>query len=137
MTATWVRVWREGISPQLSTAALEALRAGLMTDDARICQGTTTEPPPLPACDDFPCERADPVAFALWVGDGLTTVREIHDRWAEVMAKCDALLEETTVCRWFLTAIDEMTREDMRRQLLAEVNASLASRMAGAAVEVA
>ena len=39
---SWRMVWREGFAPVLSTAGLLALREALLSDDARLSQGSTT-----------------------------------------------------------------------------------------------
>jgi hypothetical protein len=47
----WKRVWRASL-PHISTQALEALRDALLTDDKRLLQGATTQPPPLQCVRD-------------------------------------------------------------------------------------
>jgi hypothetical protein len=44
---TWVKVWRDGIVPELTTKGLLGLAAALQRDDVGIITGATTSPPPL------------------------------------------------------------------------------------------
>src|SRR5262245_32467755 len=126
---TWRKVWREGLTPLLSTPGLEALRRALVTDDGRLSQGTTTTPPPLPCVQDWPVEGACAVTYCGWQGDGLDTVAEAEEFFARVCYDVDQRLGEPAACRWFLNWFDETPRDDMRRQLLAEVNRALAQRV--------
>jgi hypothetical protein len=127
---TWRKVWREGVAPQLSTAGLEALRQGLLSDDSRLLQGATTTPPPLQCVQDWPVEAACALGYCGWQGDGLETVGEVEEFFAKVCFEADQLLGEAAACRWFLNWFDDTPRPEMRRLLLAEVNRSLAHRLA-------
>jgi hypothetical protein len=123
---SWRKVWREGMAPQLSPAGLEALRHALLTDDARLLQGATTTPPPLQCVQDWAVEAACALGFCGWQGEGLETVAEVEEFFARACYETDQLLGEPAACRWFLNWYDETPREEMRRQLLAEVNRLLA-----------
>jgi hypothetical protein len=123
---SWRKVWREGMAPQFSPAGLEALRQALLTDDARLLQGATTTPPPLQCVQDWPVEAACALGFCGWQGEGLETVAEVEEFFARACYETDQRLGEPAACRWFLNWYDETPREDMRRQLLAEVNRLLA-----------
>jgi hypothetical protein len=125
----WRKVWREGVAPQLSTAGLEALRLALTTDDQRLLQGATTTPPPLQCVQEWAVEAACAVGFCGWQGDGLETVAEVEEFFARVCFEADQALGEPASCRWFLNWFDETPREEMRRQLLAEVGRTLAQRL--------
>ena len=127
---SWRKVWREGLAPQLSTLALEALARGLMTDDPRLLQGATTTPPPLQCVQDWPVEGACGLGYGSWQGDGLETVAEVEEFFARACFEADQRLGEPAACRWFLNWFDDTPREEMRRLLLAEVNRSLAQRRA-------
>jgi hypothetical protein len=125
---SWRKVWREGLAPLLSVAGLEALRAALVQDDQRLQQGATTTPPPLQCVQDWPVEGACAVGFCGWQGEGLETVGEVEEFFARMCFEIDQRLGEPAGCRWFLNWFDETPRDEMRRQLLAEVNRSLAQR---------
>jgi hypothetical protein len=56
----------------------------------------------------------------------LETVSEVEEFFARACFETDQRLGEPAACRWFLNWYDETPREEMRRQLLAEVNRSLA-----------
>jgi hypothetical protein len=127
---SWRKVWREGLAPQLSTTALEALARGLMTDDPRLLQGATTTPPPLPCVQDWPVEGACGLGYGAWQGDGLETVADVEEFFARACFEADQRLGEPAACRWFLNWFDDTPRPEMRRLLLTEVNRSLAQRLA-------
>ena len=126
---SWRKVWREGLVPLLSTAALEALRLGLVTDDARLLQGATTTPPPLQCVQDWPVEGACALGYCGWQGDNLETVAEVEEFFARMCFEIDQRLGEPAGCRWFLNWFDETPRDEMRPQLLTEVSRALARRL--------
>jgi hypothetical protein len=125
---TWQKVWRDGIAPQLSTPALVALQKALATDDKRLLQGATTSPPPLQCVQDWPVEGACSLGYCGWQGEGLETVAEVEEFFAHVCYEADQKLGEPAACRWFLNWFDETPREEMRRQLAAEIAHVLAQR---------
>ena len=127
----WRKVWRDGLDPLLSTAGLDALRRALIQDDSRLLQGTTTSPPPLQCYQDWPVEATCVLGYPGWQGDGLETVAEVEDTFAKLCFEVDQRLGEPAGCRWFLNWFDDTPRADMRRQLLAEVNRTLARRASG------
>jgi hypothetical protein len=75
------------------------------------------------------------VGFCAWKGDGLETVAEVEEFFARVCFEADQVLGEPAACRWFLNWFDETPRDEMRRQLLPEVNRVLAQRL-GQNVEI-
>jgi hypothetical protein len=125
---SWRKVWRDGVEPLLSTQSLEVLRRGLLDDDPRLVQGATTTPPPLQCVQDWPVEGACAVAYCGWLGDGLETVGEVEEFFARMCFEVDQRLGEPAGCRWFLNWFDETPRDEVRRELLAEVEATLARR---------
>ena len=125
---TWRKAWRDGVAGQLSTAGLEALARALCVDDKRLLQGATTTPPPLQCVQDWKVEAACAAGFCGWQGDGLETVAEVEEFFARVCFEADQALGEPAGCRWFLNWFDETPREEMRRQLLAEVVLALKAR---------
>ena len=126
---SWRLVWREGFVPVISTAGLQALREALLGDDPRLTQGSTTTPPPLMCVQDWPVEAACAIGLCGWLGDGLKTVGEVELRFAETLHKADQLLGEPAACRFFLDWFDDTPRDQMRRELLAEVETALVDRM--------
>src|SRR5688500_11075120 len=114
-------VWRLGFAPALSRKGLEALRDALAADDPRLTQGSTTTPPPLMCVQDWPVEAACALGYCGWVGDGLETVGEVEEFFARMCFEVDQRLGEPAACRWFLNWYDETPRDEMRRELLAEV----------------
>jgi hypothetical protein len=127
---SWRKVWRDGLEPLISTAGLEALRAALQSDDARLLQGATTTPPPLQCVQDWPVEAACALGYCGWQGEGLESVAEVEEYFARLCFEVDQRLGEPAACRWFLNWFDETPRDEMRALLLAEVNRTLAHRRA-------
>jgi hypothetical protein len=130
---SWRKVWREGLAPQLSTAGLNALRRALIDDDPRLLQGATTSPPPLQCVQDWPVEGACGLGYCGWQGHHLESVAEVEEFFARACFEADQRLGEPAGCRWFLNWFDETPREEMRAQLLVEVNRTLAQRLTRAA----
>ena len=135
MIEAWRKVWRHGIAPQLSRAALEALRQALAIDDPRLLQGATTAPPPLQTVQDRPVEGACPIGYSGWQGDGLATVGEVEQFFADTCHAADRLIGEPAGIRYFTNFWDDSPRHFARLLLLAEVEGELARRSgkAGAA----
>lgn len=128
MVESWRKVWREGVVPLLSTRSLEALRQGLLTDDTRLIQGATTNPPPLACVADWPAEGACALGYCGMVGEGLEKVVEVEEFFARMCFEIDRRLDEPGGCRWFLNFFDETPRDEMRRELLAEIDLALSAR---------
>ena len=125
---SWRQVWRLGIAPVLSDCELEALAKGLRDDDPRLTQGSTTTPPPLISVQDWPVEAACALGYCGWMGKGLEKVGEVEKRFAELCFDADQRLGEPAACRWFLNWFDDCPRDEMRRELLAEVELILNKR---------
>lgn len=130
---SWREVWRNGFAPILSTASLTALAEALRTDDKRLTQGSTTTPPPLMCVQDWPVEGGCCLAICGWLGEGCETVGETEEFFARCCFEADQRLGEPAACRWFLNWFDDTPRDQMRRELLAEVELALAERAAPAA----
>lgn len=126
---SWRLVWREGFAPVISTCGLEALRGALQNDDPRLTQGSTTTPPPLMCVQDWPVEAACALGFCGWQGDELETVGQVEEFFARLCFEADQRLGEPAACRWFLNWFDDTPRAEMRRELLAEVERTLAERI--------
>lgn len=126
---SWRKVWRDGLASQLSTAGLEALRKALVEDDSRLIQGATTSPPPLQCVQDWPVESCCVLGFCGWKGDGFETVAEVEEEFARICFEADQVLGEPAACRWFLNWYDDTPRDEMRRELIAEVNLVLRERI--------
>ncbi len=134
---SWRKVWREGVTPLIETEGLEALRAALVTDDARLLQGATTTPPPLQCVQDWPVEGACALGYCGWQGEGLHSVAEVEEYFARLCFEADQRLGEPAACRWFLNWFDETPRDAMRALLLPEVHRTLAQRQARLQIEAA
>lgn len=126
---SWRNVWRKGVAPLLSVESLESLRQGLVNDDPRLLQGATTSPPPLQCVQDWPVEAACALGYCGWQGDGLETVAEVEEFFARMCFEIDQQMGEPAACRWFLNWFDDTPREEMRIELLVEVQKALAERL--------
>ena len=125
---SWRHTFRNGFVPVFSTKGLEALRDALRSDDPRLLQSATTQLPPLMCVQDWPVEGADAVAYTGWQGDGLETVGEVEEYFARCCFEADQRLGEPAACRWFLNWYDDTPRDEMRRELLVEVELAIRSR---------
>lgn len=125
---SWRKVWRDGFVLVISTEGLEALKLALQNDDPRLTQGSTTTPPPLMCVQDWPVEAACALGYCGWQGNDLKTVGEVEEFFARVCFEADQRLGEPAACRWFLNWFDDTPRNDMRRELLAEVEHALQER---------
>ena len=125
---SWRTVWRDGFAPVLALSGLEALRDALAGDDDRLTQGSTTTPPPLMCVQDWPVEAACAVGYCGWQGAGLETVGEVEEYFARCCFEADQRLGEAAACRWFLNWFDDTPRDEMRDELLAEVERAIEDR---------
>lgn len=124
----WRKIWRDGLVPVLSSEGLVALRDALERDDYRLTQGSTTTPPPLLCVQDWVVEAACAIGFCGWHGEGLATVGEVEEFFARKCFEADGILGEPAAVRWFLNWFDDTPRDEMRRELLAEVTLALEGR---------
>ena len=128
---TWRTVWRNGFSKVLPKRSLEALRDALRGDDSRLTQGSTCTPPPLNCVRDWPVEAGCAIGFCGAIeagGFGEATVGEVEELFAKACFDCDQILGEPAECRHFLNFFDDTPRTAMRRELLVEVEITIASR---------
>ncbi len=124
----WQKVWREGFAPLLSTTGLHALRRALIDDDERLMQGATTSPPPMTCVQDWLIEGTCAIGFCGWQGEGLETVGEVEEFFAQSCHEADQRLGLPGGCRYFLNWFDDTPRDQMRRLLLGEVELMLSER---------
>jgi hypothetical protein len=86
---------------------------------------------------DWPVEGACVVGYCAWQGDGLDTVGEVEETFARVCFEADQRLGEPAAVRYFLNWYDDTPRDEMRRELLSEVNRALSERYVPGAAEPA
>lgn len=124
----WRRVWREGIAPQLTVYELSGLAHAIASDDPKLIQGATTSPPAFGAFLKLQCEAACAIGYCGWLGDEPRTVGEVEAFFQRVCDGADAAMEAPAALRYFLNWVDDTPRDEMRRQLLAEVHVALSAR---------
>ena len=128
---SWRLTWRTRFAPILSDAGLTALAEALRTDDQRLTQGCTTNPPPLMCNDAEPVGATCPIAFCGWQGDGLDSVGTVGEFFNAACFKADQLLGEPAACRWLLNHWDDAPRGQAFAELLGEVEYELSKRGVG------
>ncbi len=122
----WRRVWRIGFAPHLGLPQLESLRDGLAADAPGLIQGETARGAWGTHDRAEACACACALGYALWRGDGLETVGEVLDAFAALCGLADRALGGRVACAPFLEWFDDSPREEVRRQLLPEVERALA-----------
>lgn len=126
--APWQVAWRQGFAPLISNSGLKSLLTALEEDDPRLLQGATTMPPPLQCVMDWPVEGACALGYCGWRGDGLDSVGEVEEYFAQRCFECDQAIGEPAGCRHFLNWFDDTPRHQMRAMLIAEVVRSMEER---------
>jgi hypothetical protein len=121
----WRRVWREGLAPHLSRAALLTLQSALLNDHPRLLQGTVSSPPPLDALRECAVNGACAISWCGWQGEGLQSVGQVEQYFHRTCDAAAAALQDPAACRYFLNWYDAAPRAEMRRELLAEVKLAL------------
>jgi hypothetical protein len=130
----WRTIFRDGFAPGFSEIALHAASIALRDDDPRIVQGATTTPPPLLCVQDWPVEAACFIGYCGWKGEGLRTVGEVEVFHAKACYDADQRIGELAGCRHFLNWYDDSPRDEMRRELLLEIDAELRRRQTNPAL---
>lgn len=122
---SWRKVWREGIAPQLSTKALEELRYGLEKDSDFLLQGACSKPPMLECNYDKECEGGCAMVYGAWMAGEVKTVGQADEYFHNIVASqlmsdgCDNCVRD------FLNWFDDTPRDEMRREMIREVDNEL------------
>jgi hypothetical protein len=77
---------------------------------------------------DWPVEAACALGFCGWQGEKLETVGDVEEYFARCCFEADQRLGEAAACRWFLNWFDDTPRDEMRKELLAEVERAIEER---------
>lgn len=133
MKTRWRHVWRLGLAPFISSRGLAALETALETDDSRLLQGATCSPPLLEVWSARKICAACALGWTGWHGEDLRSIGAVADYFHRLCDQADEALNEPGASRFFLNWYDDAPRDEMRQQLLAEVQLELRSRMAVAA----
>ena len=125
----WKQVWRNGISPALTTKELVILQKGLISDDPKLIQGKTinifveheSEAPVrvIGACA---------LAYCGWIGSNLETMTDVLQTFNDTCTRIAIHLKTTIGFIPFVKWFDNTPREQMRQELLEEVNIELERR---------
>lgn len=126
---SWRKVWREGIAPHLLTDGLKSLLVALRKDDPRIIQGANTLPYPEKSVPDWPVEACDAVCWTYWQGRPSVSLEEIELQFATICYTCNETLGYEAITQ-FLDAYDRWPRQEMRQNMIEEVELVLAHRAA-------
>src|SRR5262249_25482250 len=92
-----------------------------------LIQGQTALPL-WPCPPDWPAEGACLIGYAGWRGEGLQSVGEVNEFFAEMCTAIDGLMHEPGGCRHLMNAYDVWPREEMIRELLPEIEREQARR---------
>jgi hypothetical protein len=77
---------------------------------------------------DWPVEAACATGFCGWQGEGLNTVAEVEEYFAQLCYEVDLRLGEPAAIYWFLNWFDETPRDEMRLLLAGEIRSELIRR---------
>ncbi len=139
----WRKVFREGFVPLLTEEHLLHLKKGLEEDDPRLLQGATTLPPPLAVVQDWPVEAACLTCYPWAMANGgisqpraspeeynryaleVPSVGMVEEEFAKISYEIDQRMGEPAAVRWLLNWWDETPREQVRLEVLAEVQLAL------------
>lgn len=143
----WRQIWRDGIVPELTRDNLLVLRHALASDDPRLMQRGTTMPPPLMCVQGWPVEAACLLAYPGVVAAGgfaldydadrkpilpfredAATVAQAEDSFARLCSAADRRVGEAGAVRHLLGFWDDGLRDDVRVEMLTEVNFNLRER---------
>lgn len=128
----WRKVFRDGFAKVLPTSGLKAAAQALRDDDKQLLtSGQTTLPVCMTATKHWACEGACFLGYVGWwdANLGLSTVDQVEEFFAKACFDADQRLGEPAACRHFLNWFDDTPRDEMRRELLAEVERAIAARI--------
>jgi hypothetical protein len=128
---SWRKVWRECFGPQLTIDHLIEIKHALVTDDPRLIQGNTCEPPPMQCVQNWPVERACLIGLCGVIengGWGEATVGDVANTFERMCQEVDEIAVDLAACRHLLNWFDETPRDEMRLTLLPEVELAIASK---------
>ena len=129
----WKKVFRNGLLPHITEIELRTLRKLIVEDDKRLLQGATTTPPPLMCVQDWSVEAACLTGMCGWASltaGELTeaTVGDVEAAFAKLCFDIDQTIGEPGGVRHLLCWYDETPRDEMRRELLIEIDLALSNK---------
>lgn len=126
----WRSTWRQGIALCLSGEALAALRDGLAADDPALLQGEAVQPHPFQVNGQRPAAGCCAACYGAWKAGEVATVAEVEEYFARVCRDADAHIGHPASVRFFFGGWDDLPRETIRLELLAEVDREISRRAA-------
>ena len=128
---SWRLVWRDGFVPVLSTAGSGSAAGRPPGRRPAAHPGQHHHPAPAHVRAGLAGRgRLRPRRSAAGRATDLETVGQVEEFFARGCFEADQRLGEPAACRWFLNWFDDTPRDEMRRELLAEVERALADRAA-------
>jgi hypothetical protein len=124
----WRRVWREGFAPNLPIKGLRSLRNALVADNPALIQGSTCYPPCLQELASMNVEACCPITYCGYGAGIAPTVGKADVFFQEMCDLCDQHFAHPSQCGQFLSWVDDVPRDEMRRELLSEVELAIKCR---------
>jgi len=123
----WRTIWRTGFLPQFSDEQLLRLKTALETDDLRLVQRKTTDPPPLQCMQDIPVEAVCLIGFCGWTEER-RLVGNVETYVSQTCFEADQLTGELMGSKYFLNFWDDTPRGEAFQIMLEEIEFNLAER---------
>jgi len=120
MLELWKKAWRVGVAPLLSNVALVELEVALEYDDPRLIQGKVCLPAWTPNAEGEEVTEVCAIGLCA-LAEGKKTVGQVSAFFGDLCRKAGEAIGETSGIRHFLSWFDETPRDEVRRELLAEV----------------
>jgi hypothetical protein len=73
-------------------------------------------------------EAACAIGYCGWHGEEIEQVGSVEEYFAKTCYACDCALRDPAGCRWFLNWFDEAPRDEVRRELSAEIAENIRDR---------
>lgn len=128
MTDAALKVLRDGFFPQWTSKTLLACLKLLETNDSRIIQILTTQPPPFLSSEMFPVEMCDLVAFCSTPEPFGEQAGYVSKAFACTCAKAVELSGNPDAARIWLNAYDDGSRADVWQACITEIRQELQRR---------
>ena len=119
---TWKEVWHRGIAPSLTIDGLSALKEALETNDKRLVQSSTVSY--ITSTGEITGGCA--IGYCGWQGQHIENQENMKSYFQAVCTACEDVGFEPSI---FIRFFDYGSREAVFRELLVEVQVSIADRL--------